>query len=90
MERSVFHAHSNATDTHTILHDEIHGKVLDKEKTIKLQGHPIQSVEDRVPSPVRSSGASVGLTALSKLKALTSKCALIDLAFISPREGEAK
>jgi hypothetical protein len=82
MDRAIFHAHCNTTKAFTIIaHDEVQGKVLNKEEAVILQCHSVESVKNRMPCPVGSCSTTVCLTTFPKLQALATKSTLINLSF---------
>ncbi len=46
MQSSIFHVHSEYTNTFTILHQEIESKVLDEEVGVVAEGLTVEGVED--------------------------------------------
>lgn len=50
----------------------------------------IERVEERVTGPVGGSSAAVGLAALAELERLATERALVDLAVLGAREGQAE
>jgi hypothetical protein len=64
-------------------------RLLTKEVDVVLHGLTIQGVQHGVTRAVSCAGTAVCLTPLAKVKALTAKGALVDLAILSTREGQA-
>jgi signal transduction histidine kinase len=60
-----------------------------KELAVVLHGLPVQRVQHGMASAVGRAGASVRLTALSKVQGLAAERALVDLALGRPGEGQA-
>jgi hypothetical protein len=89
VDGSISHVVAHNTPANTILHNEIHGKVLDEEDTVVSQCSAEQSVEHAMSSSISNSAASVGLTSLSEVLRLSTKGSLINLAFIGSRERHA-
>mmetsp|Transcript_92424 Transcript_92424/g.128293 ORF Transcript_92424/g.128293 Transcript_92424/m.128293 type:complete len:218 (+) Transcript_92424:1194-1847(+) len=91
MNGAVLHAHCKAAETLAIItHDQIHGKVLDKEQAVELQGHAVQRMQNGMAGSVSCRGTSVSLPALPELQALSTKGSLVDLAFWGAGEGQTK
>merc|ERR1719487_1286895 len=91
VEGAVLHTERDAANALTLLvHDEVHREVLDEEEAVVLQGHTVQGVQDRVASAVGCRSAAVRLAAFPELQALAAERALVDLALVGAREGEAK
>ena len=90
VEGSVFHVQGNDTDTFTVLHDEVEGKVFNEEVGIMLKRLSVECVQNGVSCSVCCSSATVGLAAFSKLEGLATKRPLVDLAITSTRERHAE
>lgn len=60
-----------------------------EELAVVLHALAVQRVQHGVPGAVSRAGTSVGLPALAKVQRLATKRALIDLALLRAREGQA-
>ena len=72
-----------------LVHNEVHGEVLNEENAVVSESSSEESVEHRVAGSVSDSAASVGLTAFSVVSRLSSESSLVDLSFSGSREGHA-
>lgn len=86
MNRSILQVHCDHSLAFTILHYQIHRKVLHKVMAIVVQRFTVQRVQQRMPSPVGHRTASMRLATLSVIVALATERPLIDLALLGARE----
>ena len=86
MKRAVLHVQCHDTDALAALHNEIEGEVLDEEVGVVAERLAIERVEESVSGTISGSSAAVGLATLAVLEGLTTKSALVDLAFLSTGE----
>ena len=90
VEGPIFHIQSDDTNTFSVLHDEVEGKVFNEEVGVVPERLPVECMQDGMPRSVRSSSTTVSLTALPKLEGLTTERPLVDLAINSTREWHTK
>jgi hypothetical protein len=72
-----------------LVHDQVEGKVLDEELAVVAHRLAVQCVQHGVPGAVGGGRAAVGLAALAVVERLAPEGALIDLALVGAREGQA-
>ena len=80
MDSAISHVVSHNTTTFSILHDQVHGKVFDKEDTVISQCTAKECVEHRVSSSVGNSAATIGLTTFAELCGLASEGSLVNFS----------
>ena len=90
MEGSVLHVQGDDANTFAILHDEVKSKIFNEEVSIVSERLSVESVQDGMSRSVRSSSATVSLTALAVLEGLATKRPLIDFAVNSARERDTE
>lgn len=90
VEGSVLHVQGDDANTFAILHDEVKSKIFNEEVSIVSERLSVESVQDGMSRSVRSSSATVSLTALAVLEGLATKRPLIDFAVNSARERDTE
>ena len=69
------------------VHQEVHGEVLDKEDAIVAKRATEQRVQHGVSRSVSDRTASISLTTLAKVSALSTEGSLVDLTITGSAEG---
>mmetsp|Transcript_36508 Transcript_36508/g.92269 ORF Transcript_36508/g.92269 Transcript_36508/m.92269 type:complete len:522 (-) Transcript_36508:522-2087(-) len=72
-----------------LVHDQVQRKVLHKKVGVVLHGGTVEGVQHGVAGAIRGTCATVRLPAAAVVEALAAKGALIDLAVVGAREGQA-
>ncbi len=89
VQRAVFHAQCDDAGTFAVLvHQQVEREILDMEMRLVLQALLVKRVENGVPGAV-GSGAGAARHRLAIVERMTTERALVDLAFLGPREGNA-
>ena len=86
VQGAVLHVQCHYTDALAALHDEVQSEVLDEEVGVVAQRLAVKGVQESMSGTISGSSAAVGLATLAELKRLTTKGALVDLAFLSTGE----
>mmetsp|Transcript_27195 Transcript_27195/g.33827 ORF Transcript_27195/g.33827 Transcript_27195/m.33827 type:complete len:379 (-) Transcript_27195:7-1143(-) len=87
VDGTVGHVVGHDTAALTVLHDQVHGEVLDEENAVVAESATEERVKHRVTSAVGDGAASVGLTTLAEVSGLATEGTLVDLAVASAAEG---
>lgn len=90
VESTVLLVVSDHTAALTVLHEKVHGEVLDEELGVVTQTLTIKGVEQSMASTVGHGTGTVGLTALTELLALTTEGTLVDAALVGSGEGDTE
>lgn len=90
VESTVFHVESNDTDTFSIFHDQVNGKVFDEEVGVVSQRLSVEGVQHGVSSSVSGGSTSVGLSTLSVVERLTTEGSLVDLSLLCSGKGKTE
>ena len=90
VEGSILHVQGDDANTFAILHDEVKSKIFNEEVSIVSERLSVECVQDGMSRSVRSSSATVSLTALAVLERLATKRPLVDFAVNSAREGNTE
>ncbi len=89
VQRAIFHAQRDHAGTFAILvHQQIKREELDMEMRLMLQALLIERMQDGVAGPV-GGGAGAARHRLAVIKRMAAEGALINPAFLGPREGYA-
>mmetsp|Transcript_15598 Transcript_15598/g.21318 ORF Transcript_15598/g.21318 Transcript_15598/m.21318 type:complete len:375 (-) Transcript_15598:215-1339(-) len=87
VDGAVFHVQRNhAVAVAGVVHEQVHGEVLDEVGGVEGERAPVERVEHGVAGAVSRAGAPVGLAALAVLQALPAEGALVDLAVFRAAE----
>ncbi len=87
MNRPVLETPSEQTAARAILvHQEVHGEILDKEACLVLEALLIERVQDGVAGPIRGGAGPIRHVALGIICRVSTKAALVDLALVGTAE----
>ena len=89
VDGAVLHAHRHHADALALVHDEVEREVLDEELRVVAERLAVERVQHRVPRAIRRARAAVRLAALAVVERLPAERALVDLALVGAREGQA-
>ena len=89
MDCAVGHVVSHDSSALTVVHDEVKGKVLNKEDAVVAEGSSEEGVKHRVTRAVSHCTAPIGLATSTEVSGLTSKSSLIDLSILGSAERHA-
>lgn len=87
MQGSVLLVVGNDTDTGAVLHEQVHGEVLNKEVSVVSERLSVKRVQHGVAGSVGNGTGSVGLASLTVVLGLTTEGSLVDSALVVSREG---
>eukprot|EP00957_Ditylum_brightwellii_P166178 12651030-Ditylum_brightwellii.AAC.1 len=91
MYGSVLHVQChNAVASAVLVHEQVHGKVLNEVGGVKGEGAAVQGVEHGVSCAIGRTGTAVGLAAFAILEGLASEGALVDFSVFRAAEGKAE
>mmetsp|Transcript_18006 Transcript_18006/g.26865 ORF Transcript_18006/g.26865 Transcript_18006/m.26865 type:complete len:362 (+) Transcript_18006:835-1920(+) len=91
MYGSVLHVQChNAVASAVLVHEQVHGKVLNEVGGVKGEGAAVQGVEHGMSCAIGRTGTAVGLAAFAILEGLASEGALVDFSVFRAAEGKAE